>query len=212
MNISRPGVQNDTLARSRRILGEDHIVTFPSAGLLGLVLWSLGEHQQARQLQTDGLTRSRRILGEDHPETLRAASVLGSPWIAWANTNRPADSRTTPSPVAAGCWARTTPYNCYSQSPRPHPGSLGEHRQARQLQNDTLTRLRQVLGEDHPDTLTSASRLAADLRELGEYQQARGLDEDTLARRRRVLGDDHPDTLTSANNLAADLRPLGERE
>jgi hypothetical protein len=88
--------------------------------------------------------------------------------------------------------------------------SLGEHQQARQLQNDTLTRLRRILGDNHPDTLTSASRLAAELRELGEYQQARALDEDTLARRRRVLGDNHPDTLVLANNLAADLRPLGE--
>jgi hypothetical protein len=69
-----------------------------------------------------------------------------------------------------------------------------------------------VLGDDHPETLTSANNLAADLRALGEYQQARDLDEDTLARRRRVLGDDHPDTLTSANNLGADPRALGELE
>jgi hypothetical protein len=34
-----------------------------------------------------------------------------------------------------------------------------------------------VLGEDHPDTLTSASNLAADLRALGEHQQAYDLDE-----------------------------------
>jgi hypothetical protein len=63
-----------------------------------------------------------------------------------------------------------------------------------------------VLGDNHPETLTSASRLAAHLRELGEYQQSRTLDQDTLARRRRVLGADHPDTLTSATNLAADRR------
>jgi Tetratricopeptide repeat len=69
-----------------------------------------------------------------------------------------------------------------------------------------------VLGDDHPETLTSASRLAADLRALGEYHQARALDEDTLARRRRVLGVNHPDTLISANNLAADLHALGEPE
>jgi hypothetical protein len=69
-----------------------------------------------------------------------------------------------------------------------------------------------MLGDDHPDTLTSASWLAAELRELGEYQQARELDEDTVARRRRVLGDDHPDTLTSAANLATDLRALGQPE
>jgi len=69
-----------------------------------------------------------------------------------------------------------------------------------------------VRGDAPPETLPSASRLAADLRELGEYQQARALDKDTLARRRRVLGEDHPDTLTSATNLAADLRALGEHE
>jgi hypothetical protein len=69
-----------------------------------------------------------------------------------------------------------------------------------------------VLGDDHPETLTSAGRLAAELRTLGEYQQARDLDEDTLARRRRVQGDDHPETLTSANNLRADLHPMGELE
>ena len=67
-----------------------------------------------------------------------------------------------------------------------------------------------MLGEDHPDTLTSASNLAVDLRNLGEYQAARELDEDTLARRRRVLGEDHSQTLRSADNLARDLRALGE--
>lgn len=33
---------------------------------LGLTLGSLGEHQQARQLQHDTLTHHRRVLGEDH--------------------------------------------------------------------------------------------------------------------------------------------------
>jgi hypothetical protein len=69
-----------------------------------------------------------------------------------------------------------------------------------------------VLGDDHTDTLTSACRMAAELRELGEYEQARALDEDTLARRSQVLGDDHPDTRVSADNLASDLRALGEIE
>ena len=63
---------------------------------------------------------------------------------------------------------------------------------------DTLARRRRVLGEDHPDTLTSAFILAGELFELGEYQAARELNEDILARRRRVLGEDHPDTGASA--------------
>ncbi|MGH3975653.1 MAG: tetratricopeptide repeat protein, partial [Pseudonocardiaceae bacterium] len=38
---------------------------------------------------------------------------------------------------------------------------LGRHEQARQLGEDTFTRLRRVLGEDHPDTLRTAHSLAA---------------------------------------------------
>jgi hypothetical protein len=44
---------------------------------------------------------------------------------------------------------------------------LGEHQAARELDHDTLARLRRVLGEDYPDTLTSTSNLAAALRALG---------------------------------------------
>jgi tetratricopeptide (TPR) repeat protein len=64
-------------------------------------------------------------------------------------------------------------------------------------------------GDDHPDSLTSASNLALNLGILGQYQRARALDEDTLTRRRRILGKDHPDTLTSASQLATDLFALG---
>jgi hypothetical protein len=64
-----------------------------------------------------------------------------------------------------------------------------------QLDEDTLARRRRVLGEDHPDTLATASGLAISLRVVGERQAGRELEEDTLARRRRVLGEDNPDTL-----------------
>jgi hypothetical protein len=39
-----------------------------------------------------------------------------------------------------------------------------------QLDEDTLAARRRVLGEDHPDTLTSASNLAMSLRAAREYQ------------------------------------------
>jgi hypothetical protein len=77
---------------------------------------------------------------------------------------------------------------------------------ARDLDQDTLDRRRRLLGQNHPDTLASASELAIDLRNLGQERAARDLDQDTLDRRRRVLGEDHPDTLATANKLAADLR------
>jgi hypothetical protein len=45
---------------------------------------------------------------------------------------------------------------------------LGEYQQARTLAEDTLARLRRVLGEDDPSTRQSAANLADVLRRLGE--------------------------------------------
>lgn len=90
--------------------------------------------------------------------------------------------------------------------------SVGECQQARRLNEETLSRCRSILGDDHPDTLGFASDLAFNLRALGQLEEARELDEDTLDRRRSMLGDDHPDTLASASNLAVSLHALGELE
>jgi hypothetical protein len=86
----------------------------------------------------------------------------------------------------------------------------GEH-QAALAPYERAHRVRcEKYGNDHPDTLTSASNLALNLWWLGEYQRARALDEDTLTRRRRILGVDTPNTLTSASQLASDLLMLGD--
>ncbi len=55
--------------------------------------------------------------------------------------------------------------------------ALGQYEQARQLQQDTLTRRRRVLGNDHPRTLNSANNLVAHLRALGRDDEANQLEE-----------------------------------
>ena len=47
-----------------------------------MVLWSLGESQQAREVVSDTFTRSRRTLGEDQTTTLFSALVLGA--VLWS--------------------------------------------------------------------------------------------------------------------------------
>ncbi len=89
---------------------------------------------------------------------------------------------------------------------------LGQYEQARQLGEDTLTRLHRILGDDHPHTLIATSILAVALRGLGQYERARQLGEDTLARMRRVLGEDHAFTLFSAHTLTVALWGLGQYE
>ena len=78
----------------------------------------------------------------------------------------------------------------------------GDSRAARALFEEVYATWRRVLGDEHPDTLTSANNLAETRRAQGDHAGARALHEEVYATRRRVLGDEHPDTLTSANNLA----------
>jgi tetratricopeptide (TPR) repeat protein len=66
-----------------------------------------------------------------------------------------------------------------------------------------------LLGEEHPDTLTSANNLAEAYQAAERLNQAIPLFKQTLANRRRVLGADHPDTLSSANNLAEAYQAAG---
>ena len=66
-----------------------------------------------------------------------------------------------------------------------------------------------LLGEDHPDTLTSMNNLAETYRALGRTNEAAALHEKVLESRKRTLGEEHPDTLTSMNNLAATYWALG---
>ncbi len=102
--------------------------------------------------------------------------------------------------------------------------AVGEPAASLPLFERALQRRRRVLGEDHPDTLTSARNLAVDLWTEGEYEAARRLDEDVLTSASNlaydlwvtgeyelalsVLSDDHPDTLRSASDLATYLREL----
>jgi hypothetical protein len=53
----------------------------------------------------------------------------------------------------------------------------GEPQPAQALFERAHQQYRDMLGEDHPDTLRSATNLAADLRALGEHEQARKLEE-----------------------------------
>jgi hypothetical protein len=62
---------------------------------------------------------------------------------------------------------------------------------------------RRLLGDDHPDTLSSMSLLGSLLEIQGKPNEAEPLLSDSLERRRRVLGRDHPDTLQSLNMLGS---------
>ncbi len=83
-----------------------------------------------------------------------------------------------------------------------HVQRAGQMARAIPLLARDLTECEQVLGDTHPDTLTSRNNLAYAYQEAGNLARAIPLYEATLAQREQVLGDTHPQTMTSRNNLA----------
>ena len=87
--------------------------------------------------------------------------------------------------------------------------STGRLSEAIALLEQLLTDSIRVLGEDHPNTLTSRNNLAGAYESAGRLTEAITLYEQLLTDCVRVLGEDHPNTLTSRNNLAATYRSAG---
>jgi serine/threonine protein kinase/tetratricopeptide (TPR) repeat protein len=68
-------------------------------------------------------------------------------------------------------------------------------------QFEALEIRRRLLGEEHPETLTSLSHAGTLLKTQGRQTEAEPYYRKMLEGRRRVLGDDHPDTLTAISNM-----------
>jgi Tetratricopeptide repeat len=86
----------------------------------------------------------------------------------------------------------------------------GDFRPAEQGWRQQWDTCRQLLGANHPDTLTSMNNLAATLYALGDLAGARDLQQQARDAQQRRLGADHPTTLRSMNNLASTLADLGD--
>ncbi|MFF7639883.1 FxSxx-COOH system tetratricopeptide repeat protein [Streptomyces canus] len=105
-----------------------------------------------------------------------------------------------------------------SQRARAH-FYLGEHRHAVDLDQEVLDRRRQLLGENHPDTLTAMEHLAVSLTTAGRMAGTAGegllsrageLHDTVVSTCRRTLGDDHLETLRARHNQAFHLRTVGD--
>ncbi|MDU5163040.1 MAG: tetratricopeptide repeat protein, partial [Actinomyces sp.] len=69
-----------------------------------------------------------------------------------------------------------------------------------------------VLGEDHPDTLSSRNNLAGAYHAMGRLEEATTLFEQVTKDCARILGEDHALTKTVRENLEAARRELAQRE
>jgi hypothetical protein len=95
------------------------------------------------------------------------------------------------------------PAHAVSSQRRSPRAGRGKHGRVRERCTGGGNRSRRVLGEDHPDTLTSRNNLAGAYQAAGDLDRAIPLLEATLSDCRRALGEDHPLTSTVRRNLRA---------
>jgi tetratricopeptide (TPR) repeat protein len=78
------------------------------------------------------------------------------------------------------------------------------------LQSQTLSRQRVVLGDTHPDTLSSLNNLQYAYFQQKRYADAFPIAEEVLHRRAEVSGKDHPNTIGAMHNVATIYEALGD--
>ncbi len=88
--------------------------------------------------------------------------------------------------------------------------TLGLYGPAFTLQESALATRRRILGDEHPDTLSSIGSMGMLLRWQGRLAEAEPYLRESLEKRRRLLGDEHPQTLASIVSLGLLLSDQGK--
>jgi hypothetical protein len=198
---------------SKRVLGEDHPETLKSLKSLANLFELNNNYDRALPLLEELLAKQKRVLGEDDPETLQSLSYLAATYSIHNNIDRALPlyeellakqkrvlGENDPKTLAS--------FNMYIQLSEKLRRRVVEQQQKQQAeqqaeqQKQRLEKQRQVLGEDHPETLKSLESLAYIFYRIENYDRALPLYEELLAKQKHVLGDEHPETLSTLKFLA----------
>ena len=80
--------------------------------------------------------------------------------------------------------------------------SLGRYEESLELKKQVLEKRTEILGENHPDTISAMNNLATTLNDLGKYEESLELKKQVLEKRTEILGENHPDTIGAVNKVA----------
>jgi hypothetical protein len=174
-------LSQDTLIRTRRLLGDDHPSTTVAMGSLALDLHRLGMFEKARELNEEGLARHRQALGDDHLQTLNLALNLVANLLALGQLERARELGEETLGRIRRVVGDDHPYTVTAGMGLADVlNAQGEHHRAQELGEDMLARCLRMLGVEHPATRLAAFGLAESLK-------AQGHDDEAGALRRRFL-------------------------
>ncbi|CEJ93674.1 hypothetical protein VHEMI09249 [[Torrubiella] hemipterigena] len=87
---------------------------------------------------------------------------------------------------------------------------IGRWYEALPLETEVLEKRRQILGDEHLDTIFARSNVACILGDQGKLKEAAAMYNEVLMKRRQILGDEHLDTILAISNVARILGYQGK--
>ncbi|KAJ7694259.1 hypothetical protein B0H14DRAFT_2651109 [Mycena olivaceomarginata] len=171
-----------------------------------------GRWKDAEVLEVVVMEKSKHVLGKEHPDTLMSMANLAAtyrnqgPLEGCRGAGGSGDGEEEAWPLE-GC--KGTGGGGDGEEEASTYWNQGHWKDAEALQLVVMEKRKHVLGEEHPDTLTSMANLAATYWNQGHWKDAEALEVVVMEKRKHVLGEEHPDTLTSMANLAATYRHQG---
>ncbi|GKZ26792.1 hypothetical protein AbraCBS73388_003177 [Aspergillus brasiliensis] len=174
----------------KHVLGPEHPDTLTSKANLASTYWNQGRWKEAEELEVQVLELRKHVLGPEHPDTLTSMANLASTY-----RNQ-------------GQWKKAEELEVQANLASTYRNQ-GRWKEAEELEIQVLELRKQVLGPEHPSTLTSKANLASTYRNQGRWKEAEELEVQVLELHKHMLGPEHPDTLTSKANLASTYRNQG---
>jgi len=176
----------------------------------GVLLTSVGRHEEAAGEVERALTLLRRLHGDDHPDVALNHLNLG---LALANAGRGAEaSAAFRTSLALHERAGTADANvaAYLGTAAATLLGAGDLAAAKQLFQAALRVSERVLPADHPALAVASGNLGETHLRLGEPAAALPLFERALAIRTEVQGADHPDTAVYLYKLGTAQKEAGD--
>ncbi|KAL4963605.1 uncharacterized protein BDV14DRAFT_201795 [Aspergillus stella-maris] len=186
------------------VLGPAHQITLMTAGELSLIYIDEGNDQGAEKVLPEALY-SMQCLGyaKDDELTRLHMSLLAQ---VKARLGRLAEAESIYKNLielqTSKLGLEDLDTLTYTQGLASTYNQQRRYKESEQLQRQVLTAQKKVLGEDHPDRLSSMSVLAAMLRwGLRRKRESEAVQEECTRLTEKRFGPDHPDTIESKERL-----------
>jgi serine/threonine-protein kinase len=180
---------------------------------LGVVLWSMGRYEEARERIEQSLALREKVLPPDHTDV---ADSLGNLGVVLWEMGRYEEARVKQERVLAIREKVLGPEHPSVAETLGNLGTVaskqGRYEDARALLERALAIREKALGPEHLYLTYTLGNLSTLMMDMGQYEQALALQERALAIRQKVLEPGHPDTCNSLFNIGAMLERAGRYE